>query len=66
MKTIFILIMIVPFGVDMYQRPHDLSCLDGGPGERRFRNPLHSIFKSRLRSFEDRDEADYFTPEAMV
>lgn len=43
-----------------------IFCLNGGMGERRFRNPLHSLRKSRLTLFEDRDEIDYFTLEARV
>lgn len=43
-----------------------IFCLDGGIGERRFRNPLHSLPKSRLTLFKDRDKIDYFNPEARA
>jgi hypothetical protein len=41
----------------------NIFCSKGGMGERRRRNPLH---KSRLTLFEDRDEIDYFAPEARA
>lgn len=43
-----------------------IYCLKGGLGERRFKNPLHSLPKSRLTSFEHRGEIDYFSTEARV
>lgn len=43
-----------------------IFCMNGGMGERRFRNPQHSLRKSRLTLFEDRDEIDYFAPEARA
>jgi hypothetical protein len=44
----------------------NIFCLKEGMGERRFRNPPHSLRKSRLTLFEDRDEIDYFAPEARA
>lgn len=43
-----------------------IFCLDRGIGERRFQNPLNSLPKSRLASFDHRDEIDYFSPEPRV
>lgn len=40
--------------------------LNGGIGERIFRNPLYTLPKSRLLSFEDRDKVNYFDVEEKV